>query len=79
MIEKLKDLIHNKQFWLSVIGVIVLAIKLVFPDLPIEDTVLEKVFILIVSLIFGISFTDAANEMRAQSRLLMEERTKKTK
>lgn len=72
MIDNLKTLIYSKQFWLSVVAVLVLVLKTLFPMLPLTDDIVEKLFFLVITAIFGVTFNDIAVTMRMQSDTLME-------
>jgi hypothetical protein len=72
MLDNLGKLVKNKTFWLMVVALLILTIKTLVPTLPVSDDMIEKVFFLAITLIFGVNFADVASAMRLQSKTTLD-------
>lgn len=67
------NLVHDKKFWLALISVALIVIRAQVPGFPLSDEMISMIVLTIVSLIFGIGFTELSagvrglrNQMAAQ-------------
>jgi hypothetical protein len=68
MLERLKMLLMSPDFWKAVVGLFILAFRMLFPDLPVTDDMVMKAFSLFLLIILGINIT----EMRAVRNSLLK-------
>ena len=69
-------LVHDKKFWLGVIGLFFIVVKALYPAFPMSEEAVTTVVLTVVGLIFGISFTNMALAMRertAEAKKLREQ------
>lgn len=82
IIAGIDKLVHDKKFWLALIGLFFIVAKALYPAFPLSEEAITNVVLTVVGVIFGISFTNMALAMRektAEAKRLREQVAVKTK
>jgi len=57
--DKLKLLFQSRKFWAAAVGIIMLIIKEVFPNFPLDEAQVEQMVWLLVAYIVGTGIEDS--------------------
>jgi len=57
--DKLKFLFQSRKFWAAAVGIIMLIIKEVFPNFPLDEAQVEQMVWLLVAYIVGTGIEDS--------------------
>jgi len=66
MENKFKQLLKSRKFWAALVGLVMVVLKGFYPDLPLDDEVMQNLVYLLVAYITGTAIEDG---LRARGSL----------
>jgi uncharacterized membrane protein len=63
--EKLLSLLKSRKFWAAVVGLVMLFVKELSPDFPLDEEQLTNVVYLLMAYILGVAFEEGLKNTQA--------------
>jgi len=57
--EKLKFLLQSRKFWAALVGIVMMVVKELFPNFPLDEAQIEQIVWLLVAYIVGTGIEDS--------------------
>jgi len=57
-VDKLKDLVKSRKFWAAAMGLVMVALKGFYPDLPVDEETISNLVYVLIAYILGTAVED---------------------